>query len=134
MRMVSSLISVILLTSSVYAAGAPARSIDFSLVLNDLVGPAPDCNAVDPKTHQCTATVNLTLGRFAAEALSMPDPKDALATTIRKGALAQKLFSAGKLTLPSDDITLIEECIPKLNYRPVVVTNAMKELDPDKVK
>ncbi len=129
--MLKSILFALFLTPTIAFAETPARQIDFSMVINDLMGPAQDCDAVDAQ-GRCSKGVPMTLGRLVAEALLVPAKDEPLTKSAHKGALAIKLFSAGKISLPADDIALIEDCLPKLGFHTVIINNALKELDPDK--
>jgi hypothetical protein len=79
---------------------------------------------------KCDKLIPLTLGRFCAEALSQPAKGALVADSIRRGALAARVFKEETFSLTADEVQLIEKAIPELQVRPAVVLDAMKLLDP----
>lgn len=123
-------LAIALLLSTAAFAETPPRQIDFSFALQDLMGPAEDCDGID-KDGKCNKSVPMTLGRLSAEALLIPDKSDTLGKQVEKGDLARQVWKGGKISLSIDEVKLIEDSLSKLGFHTVVIADALKELDPD---
>jgi hypothetical protein len=118
-----------------YAAG---QTVDFSVPLLDLDGKQivdPQC--VDPAyvgnqpvmatSDLCKKTYPITLGIYAARALSQADKDTPADQSIAAGALAMKVVHAGQIELEGDDVRMIRRQIPK-TYGPLIWAQVNKLL------
>lgn len=106
---------------AVLATPAFAGQVNFAAVLTDQDGkPIKDA---DQRV--------LTLGRASMMALMQSYPDDIAASTeekARRGVLALRVYTAGSVDVPAEDVVLIKKYIGKL-YPPLIVVRALPLLE-----
>lgn len=119
-----------------------ASAIDFTKPLLNEDGVAfTVCLKYDPAVGQqvrCIEETSLTLGRMVFEALNVAEastPPDAI---VARGLLALKVRDAKDLDLDDKQRDLIKTALfaaaQKLGYKPVVIVQALRVIDPASVK
>lgn len=115
----------------------PSRKIDFTTVLLNLDGlPFEDCKKASKDGSKCEDgfSVPMTLGRMAANALSVPDRAITYADQTLRGRLSSQVIDGNAVELSVDDIKLIKDQIAKLGFNAVAVFHATQILDPASIK
>lgn len=121
-----------------------ASAIDFTKPLLNEEGVAftvcvkYDIMALGQQTGRCIDETPLTLGRMVFEALNVAEastPPDAI---VARGLLALKVREAKDLDLDDKQRDLIKTSLfaaaQKLGYKPVVIVQALRIIDPASVK
>jgi hypothetical protein len=116
-------VAAVLASSSAMAQG---RQIDFQTVMLD-ENDKPMMECIDPQ--DCKDRRPLTLGIVAMRSLANPEQGLDGAKSLKRGQLALRVYKAGPLSLPAEEIAEIKERITKM-YGPLVVARAFDILDP----